>query len=84
MSLINFFDLILRLYIVQLSKHFNKYLECSDRLFDLLSHHKVIVVHIPLPQVWVVPPSRALVLVRRVHMTAPDFGALDSAHRILV
>ena len=51
MSLINFFDLILWLYIVQLSKDLNKYLECSDRLFDLLSHHKIIVVHIPLPQV---------------------------------
>jgi len=49
MSLINLFHLIKRLYIVQLSKDFKKYFECSDRLFDLLSHHEIIVVHKPLP-----------------------------------
>ena len=84
MSLINFFWLIERLYIVQLSQHLQKYLECSDRLFYLLSHHQVIVIHIPLPQVWVIPPGRALMLIRWLYQAPLDLRTLYSPHRILI
>lgn len=85
MSLINFFRLIKRLYIVQLSQHLEKYLKPCDRLFHLLSHHQVIVIHVPLPQIWVIPPPRALLLLRWLYQ-APLFhlGTLHPPHRILI
>ena len=84
MSMIKFFWLIDRLNIVQLSQNLKKYLECSDWLFNLLGNHQVIVIHKSLPQVWIVPPGRILVSVRRVDQTIFDLRALNSSHRILI
>ena len=84
MSWINFFGLIEGLDIVKFSEYLDKYVEWGDGLFNLLGHHQVIVVHESLPQVRVVSPRSALVLVGRVNQAPSHLRTLHSSHSILI